>query len=132
MKKRLRSSFGTPVTAPSQAGGFQLAIKPFPIALGAVSPATASAEFSQGRYDLHLSGGAELGRLLTVAQTLGVRTPGIGLEGSAQLDLEVAGEWMGFAEPTPTGKMQISTVTAELQGVSEPLAHRRGVGRAGE
>jgi hypothetical protein len=101
--------------------GFQLAIKPFPIPLGAVSPATASGEFSQGRYDLHLSGGAELSRLLTVAQSIGISTPGVGLEGLAQLDLEVAGEWMGFAEPTPTGKMQISTVTAELQGVSEPL-----------
>ena len=28
---------------------------------------------------------------------------------------------MGFAEPTPVGKLQVSTATAELQGVSEPL-----------
>jgi hypothetical protein len=101
--------------------GFHLAVKPFPIPLGAVSPATASGEFSQGRYDLRVSGGAELGRLLSVAQTLGVGTPGIGLEGSAQMDLNVAGEWMGFAEPTPTGKLQVSDATAELQGVSEPM-----------
>lgn len=119
-KRRARRSH-PPAAAPLQTGGFQLAIKPFPIPLGAVSPATASAEFSQGRYDLHLSGAAELGRLLTVAQTLGVRTPGIGLEGATQLDLEVAGEWMGFAQPTPTGKLQISSATAELQGVSEPM-----------
>jgi AsmA-like C-terminal region len=52
---------------------------------------------------------------------LGVGTPGIGLEGSARVDVQVAGAWMGFAEPTPVGKLQVSTATAELQGVSEPL-----------
>ena len=28
---------------------------------------------------------------------------------------------MGFAPPAPSGKVQLRTVTAELQGVSEPL-----------
>jgi hypothetical protein len=116
-KQRSARHASVPVVTP----GFHLAVKTFLIPLGAVSPATASAEFSQGRYDLHLNGAAELSRLLAVAQTIGVNTPGVGLEGSTQLDLEIAGEWMGFAEPTPTGKMQIANATAELQGVSEPL-----------
>lgn len=116
-KQRSARHAAPPVVTP----GFHLAIKPFAFPLGSASPATASGEFSQGRYDLRLGGAARLSRLLTVAQTIGVRTPGIGLEGAAQLDLEIAGEWMGFAEPTPTGKMQISTATAELQGVSEPM-----------
>ncbi len=101
--------------------GFELAIRPFPVPLGAVSPATGSGEFTTENYNLHLSGGTELGRLLNLAQAIGVGTPGIGLAGSAQMDLQVAGSWTGFAEPYPSGKLQVSTATVELQGVSEPL-----------
>jgi hypothetical protein len=103
------------------AGVLQIVVQPFPVPLGAVSPATGSAELTQDRYSFRLSGGAELGRLLNVAQALGVGTPGVGLEGSTQVDLQLAGQWTGFAEPSPTGKVQINTATAELQGVSEPL-----------
>jgi AsmA protein len=112
---------GRRVLPPLVNTGFQLAIKPFPLPLGAVSPATGSGEFTTENYSLHLSGGAELGRLISLAQAIGVGTPGIGLEGSAQMDLQVAGAWTGFAEPYPSGKLQVSTATAELQGVSEAL-----------
>ncbi len=101
--------------------GFGLVLKPFPIPLGAASPATGSGEFTGDRYSIHLNGGAELGQLLNLAQAIGVGTPGIGLEGATQVDLQVAGSWMGFAEPYPSGKLQLSAGTAELQGVSEPL-----------
>ena len=106
---------------PAPTARFQLVVTPFPLAMGAVSPATASGEISEERYRLHLSGPAELGRLLNVAEAVGIGIPGIGLEGSAQMDLQVAGAWMGFAQPVPSGKLQVNTVTAELQGVSEPL-----------
>jgi hypothetical protein len=101
--------------------GLDLVIKPFPVPLGAVSPATGSGELTADRYSLRINGAAELRRLINLAQALGVGTPGIGLEGSAQMDLQVAGGWMGFAEPYPSGKLQVSNATAELQGVSEPL-----------
>lgn len=107
--------------APVVNPGFQLAVKPFAMPLGADSPATASGLFDEDHYGLHLSGGAELGRLLNAAQALGVGTPGIGLAGPAQLDIQVAGSWMGFAQPSPTGKVQAHNAIAELQGVSEPL-----------
>lgn len=115
-----RTARRTPAVAPTNTG-FQLVIKPFPIPLGAASPATASGDLNAHNYHLRLTGAAELGRVLNVAQALGVGTPGIGLEGSAQMDVQVAGPWMGFAEPSPSGKVQVSTATAELQGVSEPL-----------
>jgi hypothetical protein len=117
--KSRRSTRRTP--PPVAKNGFQLTVKPFPVPLGAASPATGSGEADEENYSLSLSGEAELGRLLSVAQALGVGTPGIGLEGSARVDVQVAGAWMGFAEPTPVGKLQVSTATAELQGVSEPL-----------
>jgi len=100
---------------------FQLIVKPFPIPMGATSPATASAAFDPEHYDLELNGNAELGRLLNVAQALGVGIPGIGLAGTAKVDIDIAGPWMGFTPPFPTGKVQLRAATAELQGVSEPL-----------
>jgi hypothetical protein len=101
--------------------GFQLVVKPFAMPLGAPSPATSSGEIDADRYSLHVSGSAELGRLLNVAQAFGIGTPGIGLAGVAQVDVGTVGSWMGFASPAPSGKMQVRAATAELQGVSEPL-----------
>jgi hypothetical protein len=98
-----------------------LAVQPFALPLGAASPATADAQFDFENYRIHVAGPAELARLMTVAQALGVGTPGVGLAGAAQLDVEMAGTWTGFAPPVPTGKIQVRTATAELQGVSEPL-----------
>ena len=54
-------------------------MKPFPIPLGAISPATASAVFDQDHYSVNLKGEAELARLLNIAKALGVGTPGGGL-----------------------------------------------------
>jgi len=108
-------------TSPPATPDFQLLIKPFPIPLGAASPATASAFLDAERYSLHVSGNAEVGRLLNVAQAFGVGTPGIGLAGTAQVDIDVAGLWTGFTPPVPSGKVQLRTATAELQGVAEPL-----------
>jgi hypothetical protein len=101
--------------------GLRLVVKPFLLPLGAASPATASATFDPQHYSINLSGEAELARLLNVGKALGVGTPGVGLTGAAQIDLEVAGTWVGFVPPTPSGKVQLRDVTAELQGVSEPL-----------
>jgi hypothetical protein len=100
---------------------FQVVVKPFALPLGAASPATAGGQFDSDHYAMQLNGGAELGRLLKVARALGVGTPGVGLAGSAQIDIDVAGAWTGFAPPAPMGKIQVRNVTAELQGVSEPL-----------
>jgi hypothetical protein len=100
---------------------WRLVVKAFPLALGALSPATASAAFDEDHYSLHLKGEAELARLLNIAKALGVGTPGVGLAGIAQIDLDVAGTWVGFAPPGTSGNVQLHSVTAELQGVAEPL-----------
>jgi AsmA family/AsmA-like C-terminal region len=117
--KRKRSIHGT--VPSSVAGGLQLVVKPFPLSLGATSPATAGAAFDRDHYSVNLSGEAELARLLNVGKALGVGTPGVGLTGPAQIDLQVAGTWVGFAPPVASGKVQLRNVTAELQGISEPL-----------
>lgn len=105
----------------SASAGLHLAVKPFPLSLGAASPTTASAAFDPDRYNVTLKGEVELARLLNVAKALGVGTPGVGLTGPAQIDVQVAGTWVGFAPPAPSGKIQLHNGTAELQGVSEPM-----------
>jgi AsmA-like protein len=112
----------SPVRAvPSAAAGLRLIVKPFPLSLGLPSPATASATFDRDHYSVNLSGEAELARLLNLGKALGVGTPGVGLAGPAQIDLQLSGSWVGFAPPVPSGRVQLQSVTAELQGVSEPL-----------
>ncbi len=63
-----------------------------------------------------------MARLLNIAKAIGSRHTGSGLGRSiAQIDLDVAGTWVGFAPPVPSGTVQLHSVTAELQGVAEPL-----------
>jgi AsmA protein len=117
-QKRRRSAHRA---ATAENPALKLVVRPFPLSLGATSPATASAVFDRDHYRVALSGEAELARLLNVGKALGVGTPGVGLAGAAQIDLEAAGNWVGFAPPVVSGRVQLRTVTAELQGVSEPL-----------
>jgi AsmA family/AsmA-like C-terminal region len=116
-----RRSASRKVIQPAASPELRLLVKPFPISLGATSPATGSAEFDEDHYSVNLKGEAELARLLNIAKALGVGTPGVGLAGMAQVDLDVAGTWVGFAPPVSSGNMQLHVVTAELQGVAEPL-----------
>ncbi len=118
---RLTRSVSRRAIQPPADPELRLVVKPFPLTLGALSPATASALFDEGHYSVNLQGEAELARLLNIAKALGVGTPGVGLAGIAQIDLDVAGNWVGFAPPGTSGSVQLYSVTAELQGVAEPL-----------
>lgn len=110
-----------PRTPPAAAAGFTLSVKPFTVAVGASSPAVVSAYFDEQNYETKTSGPVELKRLMQVARAIGVGTPGIGLSGKAQVEVELSGSWMGFSPPNATGSIQLQEVTAELQGVNEPL-----------
>jgi hypothetical protein len=99
----------------------RVVVKPFPVPLGAASPATAGGYFDLHQYRITLEGDAEMARLMSIAKAMGIGAPAIGLAGPAQLNLEIAGAWTGFASPVPSGKLQLGDATAELQGVGEPL-----------
>jgi hypothetical protein len=116
-KRRLIAHSTPPASNPE----LRLQVKPFSIPLGAISPATASALFDEEHYSVNLKGEVEMARLLNIAKALGIGTPGVGLAGDAQIDLDVAGAWVGFVPPVSFGTLQLQTVTAELQGVAEPL-----------
>src|ERR1035441_4057991 len=49
----------------------RLVVRPFPLSLGALSPATASATFDEDHYRLNLKGEAATARLLNIAKALG-------------------------------------------------------------
>ncbi len=109
---------------PVQMGGsnpLRVVVRPFPMPLGATSPATAGGYFDLAHYRITLDGDAEMTRLMSIAKAMGIGAPTIGLAGPAQLSIEIAGAWTGFAPPVPSGTLQLSNATAELQGVREPL-----------
>ncbi len=99
----------------------RVVVKPFAMPLGAPSPATAAGYFDREHYRVTINGEAELTRLMHVSRAMGIGAPSIGLAGPAQLNLEIAGAWTGFAPPVPSGKLQLRNTTAEFQGVHEPL-----------
>ncbi len=103
------------------AAGFALAVNPFPLPIGAASPAVVSGFFDEQNYRATVTGGAELTRLGQVARALGIATPAIGLAGKADVQLALSGSWAGFSAPVTAGKMQLHDATAELPGVNEPL-----------
>ena len=110
-----------PSTPPSSSAGFALLISPFAVSMGAPSPAVVSGFFDQDNYRASVTGDAELKRLLQIARAFGISTPGIGLAGEAQVGLGIAGAWAGFSAPVISGEMRLRDVSAELQGVNEPL-----------
>ncbi len=105
----------------SPPAGFALLVSPFSLPMGAASPAVVSGFFDEENYRATISGEAELTRLVQVARAFGIGTPGIGLAGKADVELDLAGEWAGFSAPVTAGEMQLHDVSAELQGVNEPL-----------
>ena len=101
--------------------GFALLTNPFPLPMGGVSPAVVSGYFDEESYRATIGGEVELTRLVQVARALGIATPSIGLAGGANVELEVAGSWAGFAAPLTSGQLSLHDVSAKLQGVNEPL-----------
>ena len=105
----------------NRASILRVSVKPFAMPLGAASPATAAGYFDLEHYQIILRGNAELTRLLNIARAMGIGTPPIGLAGPAQVNLEIAGAFTGFAPPSPSGTLDLRNAAAELQGVFEPL-----------
>lgn len=118
-KRSSRAHKTRPATSAPE--GFALLVNPFPLSIGGASPVVVSGFFDEDNYRATMSGDAELTRLLHVAKAFGVGTPGVGLAGGADVELEIAGAWVGFSAPMVSGQMQLRDASIELQGVNEPL-----------
>ncbi len=105
-------------TAPAP---LRLVWTPVAVEMGGSTPATASAFVDLEGYRVDLRGEAALPRLLQVARAAGVNAPTARAEGSARVQVLIAGGWKGFAPPTLTGTAQLHKVRLELPGVNSPV-----------
>ena len=97
-----------------------MAVQPFMVDLGGETPAQAQADFSRTGYRISVQGDTGLKRLLQVSEALGVATPRFSPDGNAGIDLSIAGEWAGFAQPLVMGTAKVKA-TVPVNGVGTPV-----------
>jgi len=91
------------------------------IPLGRPSPVVARGWISREGYSFSLAGDTQLQKLLQAARTLGLPAAHPAAEGAAKVDLQIAGQWSGFAGTRAVGKAQLRAVRAEIRGVNSPV-----------
>ena len=91
------------------------------LAMGSAVPASAEGWVAASGYHFSLRGDAALKNVFRLARILGV--PGLvpAAEGSARLDVSLAGPWQGFAAPIVLGTAQLRNVRAEVRGLNTPI-----------
>jgi hypothetical protein len=94
---------------------------PVNVALGRPASTTVRGWLSRSGYSLSLQGDAQIRKLLQLARTAGIRSPQVAADGTAKVDLQVAGGWTGFSPPEVTGKALLHAVRAEVRGMNAPL-----------
>ena len=93
---------------------------PVALKLGRPSQVTVQGWIARAGYSISIKGDADLQRLLEVARITGVSAAHPPANGSAKLDLQVAGAWSGFASPVTTGTAELHSVRAEIRGLNGP------------
>ena len=98
-----------------------------PVALraGKNTGPTVQGWIARSGYDFALTGETEISRALRLARMAGIAALPATPEGSAQVDLQVAGSWagessghpVGFAEPQVTGSAKLQDVQIAVRGV---------------
>jgi AsmA-like protein len=96
-------------------------VGPFNLALGRPVSTTVQGWASRSGYSFTVQGDAQVRRLLQVARTVGIPAPQPAADGVAKLDLQIAGDWAGFAAPRAMGKAQLHSLRAEVRGLNAPL-----------
>lgn len=105
----------------------QMELGPFALDRTRAGSAAVRGWVDRSGYGFTILGDAEVGRTLRLARMLGIRTLNSGAEGTAQLNLQIAGSWMGqggtaaFAGPQVTGSAKLRNVRFGLRGAGEPV-----------
>ncbi len=107
--------------APLSTADYRLAIAPFSVPTGATSPVSVAGWFSLDGYNFTVAGDSDIPRLIQIAKATGLRAPELNADGSAKLDLAIAGRWAGLSSPKPTGTAQLRNVKVRMKGVAAPL-----------
>ncbi len=106
-----------------------VAFGPFPVALGRPLPVQAHGWVARSGYGLVIRGDGEVSRTLRLASLLGLPAVNPGVEGTADMKLQVAGSWAanisgsssGFSLPQVTGTVQLHNVRAAVRGLNGPI-----------
>ena len=98
---------------------------PFPVALGRPQPAQVRGSLSRTGYALTIRGEGETAHILRLANMFGVPAIQGNVEGTAEVDLQLAGSWLGnaaaesaFVSPVVTGNVHLRNVHARMRGVN--------------
>jgi len=102
---------------------------PVAVALGRPVPAQARGWVGRTGYAVTVRGEGDVSRSLRLATLLGLPAVKASVEGTAQMDLRMAGSWTGnvsatgsgFALPQVTGTVQLRNVRATVRGVNGPV-----------
>ncbi|MFZ0770153.1 MAG: AsmA family protein [Candidatus Sulfotelmatobacter sp.] len=102
---------------------------PIPVALGRPVPAQARGWVGRSGYGMAVRGDGEVSHALRMATLLGLPAVKANVEGSAQMNLQIAGSWAGNASGTPsgfflpkvTGTVQLHNVRATVRGAHGPI-----------
>jgi hypothetical protein len=102
---------------------------PVAVALGRPVPAQARGWVGRSGYAVTVRGEGEVSHSLRLATLLGLPAVKASVEGTAQMDLLVAGSWAGkvsatgsgFSLPQVTGTVQLRNVRATVRGVNGPV-----------
>ena len=84
---------------------------------------------NRGGYDISVAGEAEIAKALRVARMFGLAALQATTEGTAQVDLQIAGSWAGrsngttsgFTGPQVTGTAKLRNVRVAVRGVASPV-----------
>jgi hypothetical protein len=96
-------------------------VGPFRIPLGHASNTELRGQFSHEGYDFTLKGEAELQRLLQSARMAGIPALQTAAEGTARLDLRIAGAWAGFTGAEITGKAHLHSIRSRIRALDAPF-----------
>ncbi|HKV82719.1 MAG TPA: AsmA family protein [Candidatus Sulfotelmatobacter sp.] len=105
----------------------QFELGPFALDRARAGGAAVRGWVDRSGYGFTILGDAEVGRTLRLARTFGIRTLNSAADGTAQLNLQITGSWMGqggtaaFAGPQVTGSAKLRNVRFGLRGSGEPV-----------
>jgi len=99
----------------------RMEIGPFHLTLGRPAPVLVYGWAARSGYSFVVQGEAQVPRLLQAARLIGLPALATSAEGSAKLDLQIAGDWSGGSLPKTTGTAQLHSIQAKVRGLNAPL-----------
>ena len=102
---------------------------PFPVAIGRTAAPTVRGWVDRGAYSFEVAGEAEIAKALRMARMFGLVALQSTAEGTAQLDLQIAGSWAersngtssGFTGSQVTGAAKLRNVRVTVRGAGGPV-----------